>query len=352
MADGKPAAPGRGSEGQSISVSPGPSGSGGGGGVARIEEAFDAAREQGRAALMPYMMAGFPDREASLAVAAAYADAGADLIELGVPFSDPLADGPTIHAAATTALEGGADLGSALAICETVADRLPVVLMAYANMVLAHGGAEAFAARAADAGAAGAIVPDLPLGEAEQVREALVGGRARGGSPGRSHHPAGAAAAHLRGRQGLRLRRLDGRHDRRAERHPRGPARARRRDPLRFTGARRRRLRDRHAVPGGAGGRDRRRRDHRQPAGPRRRRRRLPRGGGRRRCPRSCGRRPSPSQVRMPRHGTWSSPSSSPLGATTIVYAWLGQGGGVSGLVFLGVCWSASTIRAVRSASS
>ena len=62
-------------------------------------------RDEGRAALMPYMMAGFPDRETSLAVAAAYADAGADLIELGVPFSDPLADGPTIHAAATTALE-------------------------------------------------------------------------------------------------------------------------------------------------------------------------------------------------------------------------------------------------------
>ena len=56
---------------------------------------------------MPYMMAGFPDRETSLAVAAAYADSGADLIELGVPFSDPLADGPTIHAAATAALEAG-----------------------------------------------------------------------------------------------------------------------------------------------------------------------------------------------------------------------------------------------------
>ena len=70
-------------------------------GEARIREAFELAREEGRAALMPYMMAGFPDRESSLAIAAAYADSGADLIELGVPFSDPLADGPTIHAAAT-----------------------------------------------------------------------------------------------------------------------------------------------------------------------------------------------------------------------------------------------------------
>jgi tryptophan synthase alpha chain len=123
---------------------------------------------------MPYMMAGYPDRETSLAIAAAYADAGADLIELGVPFSDPLADGPTIHAAATSALEAGATLESALETCRSVAERLPVVLMVYANMVLAQGGAAAFAERAAGAGAAGAIVPDLPLDEAEQVRDALA----------------------------------------------------------------------------------------------------------------------------------------------------------------------------------
>ena len=66
-------------------------------GEERIRAAFAAAKDEGRAALMPYMMAGFPDRESGLAVAAAYVDAGADLIELGVPFSDPLADGPTIH---------------------------------------------------------------------------------------------------------------------------------------------------------------------------------------------------------------------------------------------------------------
>ena len=74
-------------------------------------------------------------------MAAAYADSGADLIELGVPFSDPLADGPTIHAAATAALEAGATLATALEVCRSVADRVPVVFMAYANMVLAHGGA-------------------------------------------------------------------------------------------------------------------------------------------------------------------------------------------------------------------
>ncbi len=124
---------------------------------------------------MPYMMGGFPDQESSLAITAAYVDAGADLIELGVPFSDPLADGPTIHAAATEALAAGATLESTLEICASVSERIPVVLMVYSNMVLAHGGAAEFARRAAGAGAAGAIVPDLPLDEANEVRGALSG---------------------------------------------------------------------------------------------------------------------------------------------------------------------------------
>lgn len=141
-------------------------------GAGRIATAFRAAREEGRAALMPYMMAGFPDRETSSAVAEAYAE-WADLVELGVPFSDPLADGPTIHAAATAALEAGATLETALEICGEIAERVPVVFMVYANMVLAHGGADVFARRALAAGAAGAIVPDLPLEEAEPVRTAF-----------------------------------------------------------------------------------------------------------------------------------------------------------------------------------
>ncbi|MGN6587437.1 MAG: tryptophan synthase subunit alpha [Solirubrobacterales bacterium] len=143
-------------------------------GEERIAAAFASARDEGRAALMPYMMAGYPDRETGLAVAAAYADSGADLVELGVPFSDPLADGPAIHAAATKALEAGATLATALEVCRSISDRVPVVLMAYANMVLAHGGATEFARIAAAAGAAGAIVPDLPLDEAGEVREAFA----------------------------------------------------------------------------------------------------------------------------------------------------------------------------------
>jgi tryptophan synthase alpha chain len=140
----------------------------------RIAAAFASAEAENRAALMPYMMAGYPDRETGLAVAAAYVDAGADLIELGVPFSDPLADGPTIHAAATTALEAGATLATALEVCRSISGRVPVVFMAYANMVLAHGGASEFAKMARAAGAAGAIVPDLPFDEAGEVREAFA----------------------------------------------------------------------------------------------------------------------------------------------------------------------------------
>lgn len=142
-------------------------------GAERIAAAFQAAKDEGRAALMPYMMAGYPDAETSRAVAEAYAES-ADLVELGVPFSDPLADGPTIHAAGTKALEGGATLETALDICREISERVPVVFMVYSNMVLAHGGAEAFAERALSVGAAGAIVPDLPLEEAEPVREALA----------------------------------------------------------------------------------------------------------------------------------------------------------------------------------
>lgn len=138
----------------------------------RIAVAFEAARGEGRAALMPYMMGGFPDRETSTAVARAYADAGADLVELGVPYSDPLADGPVIHAAGTGALAAGATLDSVLADCELIAGRLPVVPMAYANMILARG-PQRFACELAAAGAAGAIVPDLPVEEGGEVAAEL-----------------------------------------------------------------------------------------------------------------------------------------------------------------------------------
>jgi tryptophan synthase alpha chain len=124
---------------------------------------------------MPYLMGGFPDLGASRAVGEACIDAGANLLELGVPFSDPLADGPVIHAAATDALAAGATLHGVLRVCESLAEQVPVVLMVYANAVLA-GGDSAFVERAAAAGAAGLIVPDLPHDEATSLREVCDAG--------------------------------------------------------------------------------------------------------------------------------------------------------------------------------
>jgi tryptophan synthase alpha chain len=141
-------------------------------GAARIGQAFETARAEGRAALMPYMMGGFPDPQTSRAVADAYADAGADLVELGVPFSDPLADGPVIHAAGTRALAAGANLEGVLDIGQGLGERVPFVPMVYSNMALARGVQE-FAAMLAGAGAAGAIIPDLPLGEEDELGDAL-----------------------------------------------------------------------------------------------------------------------------------------------------------------------------------
>ena len=141
------------------------------GGQERIAAAF--AGHGKRAALRPYLMGGYPDVEASAAAGLAAAEAGADLIELGIPFSDPLADGPVIHAAAVEALKAGATPHGVLRVCERLAERVPVVLMVYANVVLQAGGtAEAFARRAAAAGASGLIVPDLPHDEAGDARAA------------------------------------------------------------------------------------------------------------------------------------------------------------------------------------
>ncbi len=95
---------------------------------------------------------------------------GADVIELGMPYSDPLADGPVIHAAGTRALAAGANVAGVLEVARALADSVPVVLMCYANMVFAPG-VEQFVERLARTGACGLIVPDLPQGEAPEVRE-------------------------------------------------------------------------------------------------------------------------------------------------------------------------------------
>jgi tryptophan synthase alpha chain len=146
-------------------------------GIEAIAEAFARARANGRrAALMPYLMGGYPDLETSRAIGIAYAEGGADLIELGVPFSDPLADGPVIHAAGTVALRGGATLPAVLEVARDIAGRVPVVLMCYANPILTHG-LERFLDTLVAARVSGLIVPDLPLEEATELRPAC---RARG----------------------------------------------------------------------------------------------------------------------------------------------------------------------------
>jgi tryptophan synthase alpha chain len=139
------------------------------GGV-RIAEAFSSSGK--RAALMPYLMGGDPDLAGSLRVGRAFVDAGADLVELGVPFSDPLADGPVIQAAGQRALQGGATFDRVLAeVAAPLSEQIPVALMCYANPILIRGFEET-ATRLAAAHVAGLIVPDLPVDEAAELRDA------------------------------------------------------------------------------------------------------------------------------------------------------------------------------------
>src|ERR1700710_1011585 len=138
-------------------------------GPQRIADAF--ANAKGRAALMPYLMGGFPTLGDSIRIGEAYADGGADLVELGIPYSDPLADGPVIHAAGTAALRAGGTPDGVLGVAEGLPPRLPVVLMCYVTLVLART-PDGFAKAAAAAGVSGLIVPDLPLEEAGGVLEA------------------------------------------------------------------------------------------------------------------------------------------------------------------------------------
>lgn len=135
-------------------------------GVERIATAF--AQSGKSAALMPYLMGGFPSLQESVRIGVACAQAGADLLELGVPYADPLADGPTIHAAGTQALAAGASLAGVLDVARELSPSIPVVLMCYANMVFAPG-VSRFVERLARTGAAGLIVPDLPYEEADEV---------------------------------------------------------------------------------------------------------------------------------------------------------------------------------------
>ncbi len=133
-------------------------------GARRIAAAFARARGEGRAAVIPYVVAGYPDAETSLRAAIAAADGGADLLEVGLPYSDPLADGATLQRASSAALRAGATLEGSLDLVESIAAArpdLPLVPMGYANQVLGGGDGAAASRRLAGAGASGVIVADL-----------------------------------------------------------------------------------------------------------------------------------------------------------------------------------------------
>jgi tryptophan synthase alpha chain len=133
-------------------------------GARRIAGAFAAAHDGGRAALIPYVVAGYPDAETSFRIALAAVDAGADLLELGLPYSDPLADGATLQRASGVALASGATLEGSLALIERIAaarPAIPLVPMGYANQFMGGGDGREAARRLSRAGAAGVIVADL-----------------------------------------------------------------------------------------------------------------------------------------------------------------------------------------------
>jgi tryptophan synthase alpha chain len=137
----------------------------------RIDRRFAALRQEGRAALVTFTMAGDPDHETSLAIAKALPAAGADLIELGMPFTDPMADGPAIQAAGVRALAAGARMTKTLALVRAFRegdDATPIVLMGYYNPIYIYG-VDKFLADAKAAGVDGLIVVDLPPEEDEEL---------------------------------------------------------------------------------------------------------------------------------------------------------------------------------------
>jgi len=141
-------------------------------GIERIKNAFTPDHP----AFMPYSVLGYPTRQGSLEVVKNLAEAGADLLELGLPFSDPLADGPTIQAATQKSLENGTTVKDCLAMTRELRRQgvdTPALFMGYVNPMMAYGLAQ-FVADAAEAGVDGLIVPDLPPEEADELAAACA----------------------------------------------------------------------------------------------------------------------------------------------------------------------------------
>ncbi len=140
---------------------------------AKITKVFEQARQESRGVLIPYFMCGYPSALQSIKLALAAAQMGADIIELGMPFSDPLADGATIQHAGHIALEHGMTVNGCFEIAFEISTRsdVPLILMGYYNPILVYG-LETFCQRAVTSGVCGLIIPDLPPEEAEPLQHA------------------------------------------------------------------------------------------------------------------------------------------------------------------------------------
>ncbi len=123
-----------------------------------------------RVALIPYLTAGYPTLDGAREVGRAYLEAGADIVEIGVPFSDPLADGPTIQGTTTQALRNGANLDYCLTLASDLSGKAPIVLLVYYNSIFTRD-TERFLEEAADAGVGGLVIPDLPVDEVREFAE-------------------------------------------------------------------------------------------------------------------------------------------------------------------------------------
>jgi tryptophan synthase alpha chain len=141
----------------------------------RIVKVFERAKKEGRGVLIPYFMSGYPSADQSVKIVLAAAEGGADIIELGMPFSDPLADGATIQHAGQIALERGMTIKGCMQVAHQVAAQadVPLILMGYYNPILAYG-LERFCKTARESGICGLIVPDLPPEEAMPLRAAAM----------------------------------------------------------------------------------------------------------------------------------------------------------------------------------
>ena len=143
----------------------------------RLDQAFEKLHQDGQVGVIPYLTVGYPSVEETITLVVELVESGAAAIELGIPFSDPLADGPTIQASSFWALSNGVTVKTCLAVCERIRERgitIPLIFMGSYNPIFSYG-IDAFAKNISRVGADAVIVPDLPLEESEGLRSALKG---------------------------------------------------------------------------------------------------------------------------------------------------------------------------------